>query len=65
MVWGKIYKSGIFKVENVSVATYLEGFIMYVCMYFSLSKSVFDSRQIGVPDDISNQVPKARRQDSA
>lgn len=65
MVRGKIYKSGIVKVGNVSVATYLEGFICMCVMYFSLSKSVFDSRQIGVPDDISNQVPKARRQDSA
>lgn len=34
-------------------------------MCFALGKRTFDSQQIGVPDDISNQVPKARRQDSA
>lgn len=37
---------------------------VFVCI-FLFKKSIFVSRQIGVPDDISNQVPKARRQDSA
>lgn len=36
----------------------------YACFVFEKKKTL-DSQQIGLPDNISNQVPKARRQDSA
>lgn len=53
-------------IQNRKCFSSYKGLIfLHASMHFSPLKSIFDSRQIGFPDDISNQVPTARRQDSA